>query len=310
MLSSSKFRASLGLAVFTLVLILGLQWPTWGIISASRQSPTRQPLALNQYTGVVYLDPVACSGALLKGGIYVLTAAHCLNSGGTSPDTNVTVVFKLPGAVEKIPVALHIIHPGWTGYTSEVGNDIALLKLKRPAPAKAQQYELYRRKDEVGQVFTKVGYGYLGTGAEGQDESSNAATRRYAGQNRYDAVIDILKNSTESDFAELVLGSQLLFDFDNGRPTHDALGRHFPKLADIGLGEMEIGTGNGDSGGPSFIGGKIAGISSWGYSDRGFFRENVADIDKIDDNGSFGEIFGDTRVSFYIPWIEKNMASF
>ncbi|AFY60606.1 trypsin-like serine protease [Synechococcus sp. PCC 6312] len=310
MVSTSKLRAGLGLAVFTLVLIVGFQWPCWGIISATGQSPTRKPLPLNQYTGVVYLDPVACSGSLLKGGMYVLTAAHCLNEGRTSPDENVTVVFKLPGSVEKIPVGLHIVHPGWTGYTSEVGHDIALLKLKRLAPPDAEQYELYRRKDEVGQVFTKVGYGYLGTGSQGQDDSSNTAIRRYAGQNRYEAVIDILRNSTESDFSELVLGSQLLFDFDSGRSTHDALGRHFPKLADAGLGEMEIGTGNGDSAGPSFIGGKIAGISSWGYSDRGFFKGNIADIDSIDNNGSFGEIFGDTRVSFYIPWLDKIMATY
>ncbi len=308
MVNESKLRAGLGLALFTLILILGLQWPTWGIISSTAHSPTRKPLPWDQYTGVVYLDPVACSGSLLKGGRYILTAAHCLNAGGTSPEAEITVIFKLPGQQVKIPVAKYIVHPDWTGDISEIGNDVALLKLKRPAPDNAAQYELYRQKDEVGQVFTKVGYGYLGTGAKGQDESSNAATRRYAGQNRYEALIDLLRNAPEADFSELVLGSQLLFDFDSGRPQQDMLGRHFPKLANLGLGEMESSTGSGDSGGPSFIAGKIAGISSWGYSDRGFFPGNIADIDGVDDNGSFGEVFGDTRVSFYAPWIIQMMA--
>ncbi len=308
MLQSSKFRATLGLAMFTLVLILGLQWPSLGIISATSNSPTRTPLNPNQYSGVVYLDPVACSGSLLKGGRYVLTAAHCLNDGGTRPDEDITVIFKPPGRGVRIKVARYIIHPRWRGYTAEEGNDIALLELMAPAPANAEQYDLYRQTDEVGKVFTKVGYGYLGTGAVGQDESSNEEIRRYAGQNRYEALIDILKNSTESDFSELVLGGQLLFDFDSGRPEHDMLGRHFPKLKDLGLGAMESSTGSGDSGGPSFIAGKIAGISSWGFSDRGFFTRNIADIDEIDDNGSFGEVFGDTRVSFYAKWIDQMMA--
>ena len=44
-----------------------------------------------------------------------------------------------------------------------------------------------------------------------------------------------------------------------------------------------------DSGGPSFVDGKIVGVSSWGYSDRGFFKTNIADIDNVDDNGSLGK---------------------
>ena len=105
--------------------------------------------------------------------------------------------------------------------------------------------------------------------------------------------------------SELVLGSQLIFDFDDGTAEHDALGRHCPRLRDRGLGKNEIATASGDSGGPSFVDRKIGGISSWGYSDRGFFKTNIADIDKIDDNGSFGEISGDTRVSFYAAWIDR-----
>ncbi|MEG4033261.1 trypsin-like serine protease [Microcoleus sp. S36b_A4] len=295
------------MAVLTVLLVLETAEIGRSIISAFPDSSSRKPLALNQYTGVAYLDSASCTGSLLTGGLYLLTAAHCLNEGGVkvSAETAIKAIFKLPRGEVSIPVSKYYIHPGWTGYESEVGNDIAILKLKRIAPPRIEQYEINRNKNEVGKVLTKVGYGYIGLGAKGQDENSNSEAKRYSGQNRYDALIDVLKDATESDMSELVLGSQLIFDFDAGTSEHDALGRHFPRLRDRGLGKNEIATASGDSGGPSFVEGKIAGISSWGYSDRGFFKTNIADIDKIEDNGSFGEISGDTRVSFYANWIDK-----
>ncbi|MEG4085975.1 trypsin-like serine protease [Microcoleus sp. POL10_C6] len=295
------------MAVLTVLLVLETAEIGRSIISAFPDSSSRKPLALNQYTGVAYLDSASCTGSLLTGGLYLLTAAHCLNEGGIKvpAETAIKAIFKLARGEVSIPVSKYYIHPGWTGYESEVGNDIAILKLKRIAPPRIEQYEINRNKNEVGKVLTKVGYGYIGLGAKGQDENSNSEAKRYSGQNRYDALIDVLKDATESDMSELVLGSQLIFDFDAGTSEHDALGRHFPRLRDRGLGKNEIATASGDSGGPSFVEGKIAGISSWGYSDRGFFKTNIADIDKIDDNGSFGEISGDTRVSFYANWIDK-----
>jgi secreted trypsin-like serine protease len=295
------------IAVVTVFLVLKTAEVGRSIISAFPDSSSRKPLALNQYTGVAYLDSALCTGSLLRGGLYVLTAAHCLNEGGVKvpAETAIKAIFKLPSGEVSIPVSKYYIHPGWTGYESEVGNDIAILKLKRVAPRSIEQYEINRKKNEVGKVLTKVGYGYIGLGATGQDENSNSDAKRYSGQNRYDALIDVLKDATESDMSELVLGSQLIFDFDAGTSEHDALGRHFPRLRDRGLGKNEIATASGDSGGPSFVDGKIAGISSWGYSDRGFFKTNISDIDKIDDNGSFGEISGDTRVSFYASWIDR-----
>ena len=295
------------LSVLTLFFILSAADISHSIISAFSTSSSHKPLSLNQYTGVVYLDNVDCSGSLLKGGLYILTAAHCLNEGGTKvpADTEINAIFKLPRGEVSIPVIKYFIHPGWTGYALEVGNDVAVLKLETEAPKSAKQYDIYRGENEIGKIFTKVGYGHIGVGSKGQDGDSNSEGERYAGKNRYEALIDILKDSKITDFSELVLGSQLLFDFDDGTAKHDTFGRHFPKLANRGLGKNEIATASGDSGGPSFINGKIAGISSWGYSDRGFFNTNIGDIDSIDDNGSFGEISGDTRVSFYADWIDR-----
>ncbi|TAE93664.1 MAG: serine protease, partial [Oscillatoriales cyanobacterium] len=227
------------MTVLTVLLVLEAAEAGRSIISAFADSSSRKPLALERYTGVAYLEPVQCTGSVLTGGLYVITAAHCLNEGGVKipAGTAVTATFKVPSGQVTIPVSNYYIHPGWTGYESEVGNDIAILKLKRIAPPSVEQYEINRNKNEVGQLFTKVGYGYIGLGNKGQNENSNSEAKRYAGQNRYDGLGDIFKSSTESDMSELVLGSQLIFDFDDGTAEHDSLGRHFPKLADRGLGK-------------------------------------------------------------------------
>jgi hypothetical protein len=110
------------------------------------------------------------------------------------------------------------------------------------APPSIEQYEINRNKKEIGKVFTKVGYGYIGVGTKAQNETSNSEAKRYSGQNRYNALTDVLKDATESDMSELVFGSQLIFDFDDGTAERDTLGRHFLRLADRGLGKNEIPT--------------------------------------------------------------------
>ena len=298
------------LSSITLLLVLLSQLKGNSIIGVNVNSPSQIPQALNKYTGVVYLEinESPCTGALLKGGRYILTAAHCVteNTPKVPEDTYGNATFKLPEDEITIPITDYFVHPEWRGYSIEEGNDIALVKLSELPPESAEKYDIYRNNDEVGKTFTKVGYGYIGIGRKGQDEESNYDTLRYAGDNRYDGLVDVFYDTeTSYNFSDLVLGSQLLFDFDNGKPKNDVLGRHFPDLADTGLGQNEIGSANGDSGGPSFIRGKIAGITSWGSGDRDFFDRNFADIDKNSDNGSFGEFFSDTRVSFYSHWIDS-----
>lgn len=86
-----------------------------------------------------------------------------------------------------------------------------------------------------------MGYWYIGVGTKGQDETSSEA-KRCNDQNRYDALTDVLKDATESDMSELVFGSALIFDFDDGTAERDTLGRHFSRLTKRGLGKNEIAT--------------------------------------------------------------------
>ena len=110
------------------------------------------------------------------------------------------------------------------------------------APPRIEQYEINRNKKEIGKVFTKVGYGYIGVGTKGQNETSNSEAKIYSGQNRDNALIDVLKEATEPDMSELVFSSQLIFDFDDGTAERDTLGRHFSRLTDRGLEKNEIAT--------------------------------------------------------------------
>src|SRR5262249_21628093 len=57
-------------------------------------------------------------------------------------------------------------------------------------------------------------------------------------------------------------------------------------------------SGHGDSGGPIFVNGAVAGVVSYGV-DPG----EVPDYDGVVESGSFGEWQFDTRVSSYLPFL-------
>jgi hypothetical protein len=126
--------------------------------------------------------------------------------------------------------------------TNEVSNQNFINGSLKGAPPSIEQYEINRNKKEIGKVFTKVGYGYIGVGTKGQNETYNSEAKRYSGQNRYDTLTDVLNDATESDMSELGFGSQLIFDFDDGTAEPDTLGRHFSRLTKRGLGKNEMAT--------------------------------------------------------------------
>lgn len=275
------------------------------------------------FSGVAFLllgSEASCTGSLLTGGLHILTAAHCLTDQNgqliSSLVGNTTAIFNLSNdplfdpsitpVDAEIAVSEFFIFPGWTGagINNEGffrGDDIAVLKLAEPAPMGIEQYDIYRDRDEVSQIFTVVGYGNTGTGAEGQDPLSVDGRKRF-GENRFDALIDIFP-------FEVIPGSQLLFDFDNGTAANDAFGFFFgelyPDLIDTGLEPIrrEVNIAQGDSGGPSFLGNLIAGVTSYGYSPG----ISPPDIDN-ELNFSFGEFASVTRVSNYASFVDNAIA--
>jgi hypothetical protein len=187
-----------------------------------------------------------CSGTLLSTQRHVLTAAHCLTGPfGVFDVTSVEVVFQTTTGDIKPTVGSSsvLVHPAWNGFTPD-GNDIAVLELPSQLSG-VSGFEIYRHSDELFQVGTKLGYGASGEGFV--DRSTYPAGTKRIGQNRY----ELFKGNNDI----------LIYDFDSGDSVHDTIGA-VAGVVDIGLGEDEILGIEGDSGGPTFITGRIAGVTS------------------------------------------------
>lgn len=232
---------------------------------------------------------VDCSGVLLGTGQHVLTAAHCLTDSTGMPNVfGLTARFETASIIEQIDYASILVYAGYTGDVFN-GNDLAIVTLASPAPAGANRYSIYRGSDETGQIGVVAGYGATGQGHE--DDSLPAGQRRI-GLNRLDA--------DGSAFQFAGADSLLLYDFDNGLPQNDGLGVVLG-LHDLGEGLQEVFPSHGDSGGPTFLNGAVAGLHSFS------FRENGPDVDDAL-NQSFGEFAADVRVSAFAGWIDSQVA--
>jgi len=240
------------------------------------------------------------SGVLLTTGLHLLTAAHLVtDDAGELNTSSATAWFSDENGPLGIGISAYYVHPDWDGEFFGHGNDIAVVELDSIAPADIDRYEIYTGSDEVGQIGNpKTGYGESGTGDTG---SVLAAGTKRAGQNKYDSTADMMLTALGEEFLP---GSVLQYDFDNGLAANDAFGFFFgSEFADLGLGADEVMSAPGDSGGPTFIDGKIAGITSYGVTlayDDGSTSDVLSGV-----NNSFGEFGGDTRVSFYQSFINN-----
>lgn len=122
--------------------------------------------------------------------------------------------------------------------------------------------------------------------------------------NRIDTTGEALKAALGLSIAwDPTPGSQLIIDFDNGSPSHDALGV-LMRLQDLGLGASEGMVAPGDSGGPAFIGDQVAGIVTYTAS---LSRDGQSPDVNNELDSSFGEIAGFQRVSHYQQWIDQRL---
>lgn len=300
-----KLNAYANAAMGAAMVVLGVNPSARAIVAVDVDTLFSQEAVLGQFSGVVTLQSgdinlssPFCTGSLLTGGQYILTAAHCITESGTNTLDSTLLNqpffanFNLASGLTQVPISSLFVLPTWTGSVLQ-GNDVALLSLFQPAPAEAEQYDIYRDTDELGQTFIKVGYGDLGTGEIGELLPNGLSA--FFGQNQFEgteANLVNLLNFPPSDVAPL---SQLLFDFDSGFSDNNLLGS-------LGLGNNEVNTASGDSGGPAFIGDRIAGITSYGIG--GFQLSFATDIDSEPYNSSFGELSGNTCVSTYSSYID------
>lgn len=251
------------------------------------------------YDGVVRVSVAGYygTGVLLHDGQAILTAAHLFDHGSTAA----TVHFETVAGSQSISSRRVLVNPA---YDSDGNNDLALVWLSTPAPRSAERYALYRGSDEIGKTFSFVGYGEPGTGSGGSLADDAGAPVRRKALNQFDSGIETLKAYLGGGMAwNPTAGTQLVADFDDGTTAHDALGRLIYRSG-LGLGSDEGLLTSGDSGGPAFIGNRLAGLASYSAS---LSKYNVEpDIDGSS-NSSFGEIAAWQRISNYQQWIDQNL---
>ena len=252
------------------------------------------------YDGVVRVSVAGYygTGVLLYDGRAILTAAHLFSHGSTEAN----VYFETIAGIQTIAASKVSVLSSYDALNTN--NDLALVWLGSSAPTAAERYALYRDGNEIGQTLTMVGYGQPSTGASGLSTTYSAAPIRQKANNVFDADAATLKATLGSIMSWTpAAGTQLIADFDNGTSAQDALGRLINRPS-LGLGANEGSISSGDSGGPAFISGKVAGIASYITS----LSQGSVDPD-IDSalNSSFGEIAAWQRVSTFQQWIDQSL---
>lgn len=242
------------------------------------------------------------TGVLLYDGRAILTAAHVLTTSPGVTAASATVQFETVEGTASVTATTISVIPSYDHINNN--NDLALIWLSSPATAKANRYDIYRDSNEIGQSVTLAGYGAPGSGNSGVDVQYAGVPLRIKGENLADADVGTLKAKLGGIMGwEPTPGTQLVADFDNGSAAQDALGQLIGNV-DPGLGAKEGMVSPGDSGGPAFIDGHVAGIA--GYIASLSTGATHPDLDNAS-NSSFGELGFWQRVSAHQQWIDQSM---
>jgi len=249
------------------------------------------------YTGVVkvFTGGGMCTGSLLYTGRHILTAAHCVDENrdsivdaGVGP---ITVQFDMPDPVNPgrfksimlrdIAPSAITVHPDWGSESV----DLAIIRLPEIAPAGADRYQVYRNSDEIGQVFVFAGYGMTGTGSTADGPDTFDGLKRI-GANRFE----------DTNAFHTVLGA----DFDDGTAANNRFGDRGVSALIAPARPGESMADFGDSGGPAFLGGRIAGVTHW----LSGFSTDAAGATSV----NFGATGAWARVSTAAEWIDRTVA--
>ena len=278
----------------------------------------------SKYSGVAtlimeYSDGGAsiCTGSLLLDTRSILTAAHCVTPdagttlvkttayfyNGGSPDA---LVWNDPSSAARV-IETVTVNPGYTGEVIDQ-NDIAVLRMAESAPTWAKAYQLSSLTDLQGQQYNIAGYG--GRSTVGGNVGVNAGTGRLRqGNNMYDWKMGDANFGGFWDgfFGTAQTSEVWIADFDNGLAQQSQSCRLAFALMEPGINMTpycnrgvtnEVSSAGGDSGGPQFVNGMIASVTSFGLS----FGTNWGDV-RSGLQSSFGEMNGFVPVYAHLGFI-------
>jgi len=236
-----------------------------------------------------------CSGTLLSGGAYILTAAHCVTNEttGVLTATGVTATFDAGAVTATVSSSSQIsVYSTWNGQLSR-NNDLALLRLDTPV-TNITGYSLYTGNLTAGTDVLLAGYGYTGQGNSGY--SIGVQSEVHWGLNEYDAYGP-------------PFGQNIGWDFDDGTSAHNGL-PYYGVGSSTGLGSLEANIAPGDSGGPSFIMLASGQLQLTGvHSYIGTNGTAYGDVDSTL-NSSYGELAADTLMTSSLrTWVSSFTSS-
>lgn len=259
----------------------------------------------------------ACSGSLLAGGQYVLTAAHCADD-----FTSMTVRFGWYGGValetRTVAVGNAYVHPLWNGQL-DTGADIAILKLDAPVTT-IEGYRLSTTND-VGKVHLMAGYGTTQRADVNAATNWNDSAYGHYGWNTFDVTSEtfgtLVDGMPASYFAP---GATYMVDFDRSGDSTGATWNVLGRLAtqyggswtsDEGLGANEALIAGGDSGGPDLIFDAVnnrflvSAVHSWGWNNPcGYY--GLSGCNGLTANSSsYGDLSGSTATFSHMAWIQS-----
>lgn len=256
-----------------------------------------------------------CSGSLLAGGQYVVTAAHCAD-GFTSMTAEFGVVNDV--ATVKRNVTTAYVHPGWNG-TLDTGADIAIVKLDT-AVTGIQGFHLSTTND-LGKNYLMAGYGTTATGSGRQAPGWDEWGYAHYGYNTFDVDSSTFTAAWDAYSGEGVhtdptYGMTYVSDFDPYNIRRDpAQFNTLQRVADLtggawsssaGLGADESLIAGGDSGGGDYVwnGSEwlLSGVHSWGWSFCSGRVTPSCDF-RRGNSSSYGDLSGSTAVFDHVDWI-------
>lgn len=283
--------------------------------------------ALLLFTTTEASGTYACSGSLMNGGQYVLTAAHCVDG---LINMSVNFGWYAGTALQTRNVVSAVTHPGWNG-TLDTGADLALVKLDSVVTG-LNTYSLSTTND-VGKEYLMTGYGTSGRGAARGAPNWNDSDYGHFGYNTIDTTSVEFETAWDAfagtDYAPTTtFGTTYVSDFDaTSRVANAGDYNTLQRIADVtggtwtntaGLGANEALIAGGDSGGGDFVwdGSQwvLTAVHSWGWQfcqgrfGSGTVGGGTSCDYRTGNSSSYGDLSGSTAVFDQAAWINSVIA--